>query len=221
MRALAEPIRTRARGWAAWVPPGLMAGVLLAGVAAAAAPPETFETYRAPDGSFTVTLPKGWEKHEGGHPYGDLTPISGVRLTGPKGADGAPATLSALHYSGERLFRNPDEFIQRQLDSMRRIDRDQKPAITGIEVAKRPARRFQIKTFELVYLPHPALPPVREGVVYEIAPPSRQVGMVDQFIVIPASKGYFVLGYRAQDGEAGEHQETFARMAGSFSPQLP
>ncbi len=202
----------------------LMAAILLACVAPATPThPNSAkgEIYNCADNSFTVIVPKDWKKTESGHPYGDLTRIAGVRLTGPNNPDDVPATISVLHYSGEPIFKTPDEFIDNQLNSIVRIDFDRKPLITDSKIAGRPGKTFQIKTFELVYFPQPKLPPMPEGVVYELAPPHKQVDIMEQYIVIPASQGYFVLSYRSPVKLVPEYQSIFAKVVGSFRPLLP
>jgi len=177
--------------------------------------------YTSTDQSFTCEIPEGWGRAEAGHPYGDLTPIFGVRLTGPMGQERVAITISVLHYSGEGLFHTPDDFIRRQLNSMVRTDHDQETPIITTTVAGRPARAFQIKTFKLVFLPNPERPPMREGVMYEWVPPHNQVGLMERYLVLPASKGYFVLGYSAPEQMFEEHRELFERTVGSFQPHLP
>jgi hypothetical protein len=179
------------------------------------------EPFTASDHSFRCEVPEGWERAEGGHPYGDLTPIFGVRLTGPKGADEVSPTISVLHYSAERLFKTPDEFIHSKLNSMARLDHDRMAPVRATTVAGRPAKAFQIRTFKLVYLPQPARPPLRDGIVYELAPPHRQVDLVEHCVVVPASRGYFVLSYSAPQAMFEAFQGTFDRVAASFQPQLP
>jgi len=177
--------------------------------------------FTSSDHSFSCEVPEGWERAEGGHPYGDLTPIFGVRLTGPKGPDEVPATITVLHYSAERLFKTPDEFIHGQLNSMARIDPDREVPIAATRVAGRPAKSFQIRTSKLVYLPLLERPPMRDGIVYELAPPHRQVDLLQHYLVVPATKGYFVLGYSAPEKMFEEHKKTFDHVVGSFQPQSP
>lgn len=181
----------------------------------------TTTNYTATDQSFSISVPKDWKQDEKGHPYGDLTPIFGVRLTGPVGPDEVPITISVLHYSGEHLFKTLDEFIHNKLNSMARIDYDRKPTITATKVAERTAKAFQIKTFKLVYLPRPTLPPMRDGVVYELSPPHKQIDMLEHYLVVPASKGYFVLGYCAPEKMAEEHRGAFDALVGTFQAHLP
>lgn len=181
----------------------------------------TTTNYTATDQSFSISVPKDWKQDEKGHPYGDLTPIFGVRLTGPVGADDVAVTISVLHYSGAHLFRTPDEFIHNKLNSMARIDYDRKAAITATRVAGRTGKAFHIKTFKLVFLPGPAMPPMRDGIMYELSPPHKQIDMLEQYLVIPASKGYFVLGYSAPEKMVEEYRATFDKMVGSFHGHLP
>jgi hypothetical protein len=204
---------------------GLLALPLMSGNAAAvAAAPSAAgerESYTSPDHSFTVLVPKDWEKSESGHPYGDLTRITGIRLTGPRTPEGVPALISVLHYSGEHLFRTPEEFIQAQLNAIGRIDYDREATVSSIKMAGRPGKTFFIKTFQLVYLPQPEPPPMKDGVVYELSPPHRQVDLLDRYLVLPASQGYFVLRFRAPETSYKEDQALFEDLAGSFQPLLP
>jgi hypothetical protein len=78
---------------------------------------------------FHVQIPGQWQKSEKGHPYGDLTKITGVKLTGPRNKDGAAITLSILHCSGDGIFPSTKEFIVRTLNSMARTDYDKKTVI--------------------------------------------------------------------------------------------
>jgi len=181
-----------------------------------------YEPYEADGKSFRVCIPGQWRKEESGHPYGDLTKISGVRLSGPKNKDGAAVTLSILYYSGEHFFKTPEEFIRRALNSMVRIDHDQEIPVNDTLIAGRPGKKFQIRTFELVYLPARALtPPADDRRVYEIAPPHVQVRMIQQFIVVPAERGFYALSYGAPEDIAGEYKDVFEKVTGSFTPQLP
>ena len=200
------------------LPPGPGAAVTVAAVACI---PGERTSYTSPDHSFTILVPRDWEKSETGHPYGDLTRITGVRLTGPSGPEGVPDLISVLHYSGEHLFRTPEQFIQAQLNSMGRIDYDREAPVTSIKTAGRSAKTFRIKTFQLVYLPWPEPPPMNDGVVYELSPPHRQVDLLDQYIVLPASQGYFVLRYRAPETRYKEDQVLFEGVVGSFQPLIP
>jgi len=181
----------------------------------------TYEKYTAPEGVFRVAIPRNWEKKESGHPYGDLTRISGIRLTGPKNKAGAATTISVLHYSGEKVFVTPDAFIRSQLNSMARVDYDREAVIHDVSLAGRPARQFQIKVSELIYLPMRKWPPQKEGRVYEIVPPYIQVTMIREIIVIPMQAGYCVLSYNSPEDVAKPYRGVFEKVAGSFEPLLP
>jgi hypothetical protein len=192
-----------------------------ASVAAAVTVAGERESYISPDHSFTVMVPKDWEKSETGHPYDDLTRIVGVRLTGPGRPEGVSGLISVLHYSGEHLFRTPEEFIHAQLNSIGRIDYNREATVSSIMIAGRPGKTFWIKTFQLVYLPQFKPPPMKDGVVYELSPPHRQVDLQDHYIVLPASRGYFVLRYRAPETRYKEDQVLFEGVVGSFQPLIP
>lgn len=179
------------------------------------------EPYTCPDHSFTVAIPKDWEKTEKGHPYGDLTTIAGVRLTGPKNKDGAAILVSILHYSGDGIFPSDREFIVRALNSLVRTDDDTQTVIAAATIAGMPGKTFRIKTFQLIHLPMKNGPPLRGGIVYELAPPSREVRMIQEYIVLPVKKGFFVLGYGAPEDIAEEYRWVFEKITGSFRPHLP
>ena len=202
----------------------LMVSLLLFGATlapATIADAGNIEQYTSPDNSFTIAIPKDWEKAEKGHPYGDLTKITGLKLTGPKNKDGAAITLSILHYGGEGIFPSAKEFIAHTLNSIARTDYDKQAVIAETTVAAMPGKTFQIRTSQLIYLPMKDRPPMREGIVYEIAPPSIQVGMIQEYIVIPAKKGFFVLHYGAPEDIAGEYHGVFEKVTASFQPHLP
>ena len=201
--------------------PGLLMAVLVACAPAAPSPgtvANRADVYTCQDHSFTATLPQDWKREEDRHPYGDLTRITGVRLASAPTAEGVPVTISVLHYSGEGLFKTPDDFIRNELNSIARTDYDQPAPLREIRIAGRTGRTFQMKTFELVRLDGFEAPPGKEGVVYELAPPHRRVEMLERYIVLPAREGYFVLGCRSPERVAGEYQRVFEAVARSFRP---
>jgi len=58
---------------------------------------------------------------------------------------------------------------------------------------------------------------MKEGIRYELDPPSIKVGMIDQFIVIPAGKGFYVLHYRAPEDAVDQYQNVFEKVTASFN----
>jgi len=179
-----------------------------------------YERYASQENYFNVGIPKDWKRKEKDHPYGDLTKISGTRLTGPMNKDGASIILTVLYYSGDGIFPNAEAFIRNKLNSMVRIDYDREAAVIDVALAGRTGKKFQIKTFELVYLPMRDRPPAVEGRVYEIVPPHIQVNMIQQFIVIPAQKGFYVLNYGVPEDMAEEYKHVFEKVVASFEPHL-
>ncbi len=180
-----------------------------------------YESYTSQGDSFTIAIPLNWKKIEKDHPYGDLTRISGIRLIGPKNKDGAPITISVLFYGGDGIFATDEAFIRNQLNSIVRIDYDKQAVIHDTTIAGRVAKQFQIETFELIYLPAWDPPPMKEGLVYEIAQPSKKVAMARQFIVVPARKGFYVLNYTAPEDIMERYKKVFEKVAASFEPRLP
>lgn len=175
-----------------------------------------YEKYTSQGNYFSVAIPRDWKKKEKGHPYGDLTKISGIRLTGPKNKDGASVTISVLYYSGDGIFPTYREFMTTTLNSMVRTDYDRETVITDTTIAGMKAKIFHIRTFELIYLPMENRPPMGDGRVYEIVPPHIQVNMIQEYCVIPAKKGFYVLHYGAPEDVADDYREVLAMAKASF-----
>jgi len=196
--------------------------LLLPAASFAAQAVSLYEKYACPGNYFTALVPKEWGRTEQGHPYGDMTKVSGVKLSGPTSRDGAPVSLSLLYYSGEKHFTTSGAYISTELNSPVRIDYDEKKVPADIVIAGRRAVTFSLKTFELVILPgwHAPSRPEGDPRIYEIAPPSKQVTMVEKFIVIPGGKGFYVLHYRAPEDSAEEYQSVFEKVTGSFEMQI-
>lgn len=200
----------------------VMISLLLSGITfsqAAVADTGNLENYTCADNAFTVMIPKDWMKVEEGHPYGDLTKITGIKLVGPKNKDGAAITISILYYGGTGIFPTYREFMIRTLNSMVRTDYDKETVIVETTIAAAPAKTFQIKTFQLIHLPAKDWPSPREGIVYELAPPSIKVSMIQEYIVIPAHEGFFVLHYGAPEDIADAYRGAFEKVTASFRPR--
>ena len=136
---------------------------------------------------------------------------------------GVPASIALYWYSGERSFTTPDSYINARLGSMAREDAERGRATFETQIAGRKATGFKMKTFELVMLPHDRLSPAKSDgpIVYERAAPSRKVIMDEHYIVLPASKGFFVLHYRAPEAIAETHRQIFDKVIASFEPLVP
>lgn len=202
---------------------GLSVIMLLAAVQSAAEVKAPYEKYVCEGGYFSASVPKDWARTEQGHPYGDMTKVSGVKLRGPEDRDGAAATISLLYYSGEKFFTDHRQYINARLNSMVREDSGEKKEMVPIDIAGLRGTSFSMKTFELVSRPSPRkMPPVPDdgSRIYEIAPPSKKGIMAERFIVLPAGKGFYVLHYRAPEETAGEYRKIFEDVAGSFQPQV-
>jgi hypothetical protein len=136
---------------------------------------------------------------------------------------GVTASIALYWYSGERSFTTPDAYINARLGSMVREDAERGRATVAAQVAGRKATGFRMKTFELVMLPHDRLNAGKDDgpIVYERVAPSRKVIMDEQYIVLPASKGFFVLHYRAPETIAEACRLVFDKVVASFEPLVP
>lgn len=179
-----------------------------------------YEKYISEDNFFVVLIPEGWGKQERNfsHAYSDTgDKIRGVELSGPQSKDDVRLTISVLHYEYGQFFKNYGRYISLKTGSFTRIAPEKNVPVTNTAVAGREAKTFEIEKFELVRLPFEP-PPFKEGIVYEIAPPSKKVTVIDRYIVVPAKKGFYVLNYRAPADMAKEYESVFDRIVSSFEP---
>jgi hypothetical protein len=203
--------------------------VILAIMALSSSPPfaseplPPFAKYTCEGFYFRALVPSTWMRSDRNPPYADMTRVAGAKFEGTPNGEDVPASISLYWYSGERSFTTPDSYINARLGSMAREDAERGRATFDAQVAGRKATGFKMKTFELVMLPHDRLKPGKDDgpIVYELAPPSRKVIMDDQYIVLPASKGYFVLHYRAPESIVEANRPIFDKVIASFEPLVP
>jgi hypothetical protein len=201
----------------------LLASVQLSSLSFAGEPLPAIEKYVCEGNYFRALVPSTWMRSDRNPPYADMTRVAGAKFEGPPNDEGVPASIALYWYSGERSFTTPDSYINARLGSMAREDAERGRATFDAQVAGRKATGFKMKTFELVILPHDRLKPGKDDgpIIYELAPPSRKVIMDDQYVVLPASKGFFVLHYRAPEAIAESYRQIFDNVTASFEPLVP
>jgi len=179
-----------------------------------------YEKYTSEGNFFVVLIPKGWvrEEKDFSHAYtktGDK--IRGIELSGPHNKDDARLTISVLYYEYGQFFKNYERYINLKTGSFTRLAPEKDISITNTAVAGRQAKKFEIEKFELIPLPFDP-PDFKEGIVYEIVPPSKKVTVIERYIVIPAEKGFYVLNYRAPEDIAKKYESVFDKIISSFEP---
>lgn len=189
--------------------------------AAGSLPP--FEKYTCEGSFFSALVPSTWTRSDRNAPYADMTRVAGAKFDGPPNSEGVPASIALYWYSGERNFTTAVAYINARLGSMVREDAERGRATADVQVAGRKATGFRMKTFELVMLPHDRAGAVKDDDprVYERAAPSRKVIIDEQYIVLQAAKGFFVLHYRAPEGMAEAYRPLFDNVIASFEPLVP
>ncbi len=180
-----------------------------------------YEKYTSEGNFFVVSIPRGWGKEEKdfSHAYtktGDK--VYGVEISGPRNKDDARLTISVLYYEYGQFFKSYERFIRLKIGSFTRLAPEKEVPITNTAVAGRAAKKFEIEKFELIRLPFDP-PDFKEGIMYEIVPPSKKVTVIERYIVIPAEKGFYVLNYRAPEDIAKEHESVFDKIVSSFEPR--
>ena len=189
-------------------------------IAFAAPPLPAFEHYVCDGGHFRALVPAGWERSARTAPYADMTPVAGARFGGPPNGKGVPASIALYWYSGEKSFTTPDRYINAQLGSMVRQDVDRGATTDALMLAGRKATAFHITTFEPLMEPPPlnGEPQEEKSYIHERRAPSITVYLEEQYIVLSAAKGYYVLHYRAPVGIVEQYQAVFDTVTASFEP---
>jgi len=175
----------------------------------------TFETFECSDGKFSVSIPAGWERIDS-YPYKIDDTVSGIMLRGPENPEGAPMTISALHYAGTGSIEGAQHYIKKVLFNPTRLDAAVETKFSDIEVAGTRATTFTITKFHLVMLPYDA-PPMKEGVMYDMNPPYRKVDMIVRYIVIPSKPGFYSLSYEAPEDMHEDFSGVFDAFVKSFA----
>lgn len=177
----------------------------------------TFEQFKSPEGRFSVSVPSGWDRIDS-YPYKIDDTIHGVMLEGQENAEGAPMTIAVLHYAGTGSIKGVDHYIKKVLSSPMRLDADQEAKFSDVIFAGRKGTEFTFKKLHLVMLPF-SPPPMEDGVIYEINPPTRKVTMVVRHIVIPADPGFYALWFETPEDKSDEFSGVFDNVVKSFAIQ--
>jgi hypothetical protein len=172
------------------------------------------EKFESAEGGFSVSVPADWARN-GRFPYAIDDTVNGVMLEGPRNADGAAVKIAVLHYAGTGSIEGADHYIGKVLFNPTRLDAETDPEMSEVEVAGIKGKTFTFAKFELITLPFDP-PPMKEGVVYEIRPPTKQVTMAVRYIVLPAERGFHSLRYEAPEEMAGEYAPVFDAVVESF-----
>jgi hypothetical protein len=174
----------------------------------------TFEKFECPKGKFSVSVPKGWDPIES-YPYKIDDTVSGIMLRGPENPQGAPMTISVLHYEGTGSIQGAQHYIKKVLFNPTRTDAEVEIKFSDVEIAGIKGTTFTFKKFYLVMLPFEA-PPMKEGVMYEMNPPSKRVEMIVKYIVIPAKPGFYSFAYEASEDMFKDFSPVFDAVVKSF-----
>ena len=177
-----------------------------------------YEKYTSEGDFFVVLIPEGWSREEKDFSYaytktGDR--VFGVELSGPQNQDDARLAISILYYEHGQFFKSHERYISLKTGSFTRLAPEKEVVVTNTAVAGRKAKEFEIEKFELIPLPFDP-PDSKEGVIYEMAPPSKKVVVIERNIVIPVEKGFYVLNYRASEGMAKKYESVFNKVVNSF-----
>ncbi len=171
--------------------------------------PVAFEEYLSEGGYFKVILPSGWGKIE--QSFGlssEEKKIYGIDVLGPSSEDGIASKISAHYYApGNLLHKTMEKFITTHAQPVLgvNLDGEEYGRVKDGRVAGRDAKVFDRKVYE--YIPPHAIRP-------------KKIGVYERFVVVPSSKGFYVLRYRAPENIAEKYQDVFENVISSFEPLI-
>jgi len=170
---------------------------LLAVLACAAAPRSAEYVLR--EGRFALRPPAGWTAERNAR-EDERQKVYGVRLGGPRGADGVLATISLAYYApGNALFKGgADEFLKRNLGGDERFvppAGESTSPVKTVALGGLPARSFTRRS-------HEYLPPDSTD--------SKEVAVVEEVEVAPAKEGFYVLEFKASEAQAAKLRRAYA-----------
>ncbi|NLC71798.1 MAG: hypothetical protein GX751_10625 [Desulfuromonadaceae bacterium] len=177
----------------------------------------TLERFNSPAGQFSVSIPSGWSRIES-YPYKMDDTVTGIMIEGPENMEGAPMTMAVLHYAGSGWIKGVDHYIKMILATPTRLDGEKATEFSDVNIAGIKGTTFTFKKFHLVVLPF-RQPPMENGVIYEMKPPTRKVAMVVRHLVLPAKPGFYSLWFEVPEDRYSEFSGTFDRVVKSFSCQ--
>lgn len=175
----------------------------------------TFDKFNSPEGQFVVSIPSGWQRIEA-YPYKTDDTVSGIMIEGPQNMAGAPVTIAVLHYAGKGWIKDADHYIRLILAKPTRLDYEKETTFSDTLIAGKKGRAFTFEKFHLIYLPF-SQPPMEEGVVYEIAPPTRRVKMIARYIVLSDNPGFYALWLEAPEDVYHQYSAVFDAVVKSFA----
>ena len=170
---------------------------------------DNFAECQSQGGYFRINMPLDWHKiDEGFGLYADEKRIYGANLSGPTSKDGIASLISAHYYApGHVLHETMERFLNIHAQPVLGLNLDGKeygPVRMEI-VAGRPSKVFERKVYE--YIPPRSFNP-------------KKIPLYERFVVIPASKGFFVLHYSAPGDISDTSREVFEKVLSAFQPLI-
>jgi len=172
-------------------------------------------------GIFACDIPKQWRIDDGTMQFG-LSPekkkIFGIHAFAPEFSE-RPVRISVHFYAdGNMLHKDMNEFIQSHAKPILGYvpEGSSYGPVKSAIIAGRKAKKFEQKKSEFVADRSIREPGENDPRVYEKM--AKKIYVVEQFIVIPAQKGFYALSFYAPAETAHLFQQAFDKVAGSFKP---
>ncbi len=174
-----------------------------------AAPPEP-KKHEAPRACelkpyFDCRVPAGWSTLRDPEFSANSEKVFGLELIGPRAPSGAYVRIDADYYApGNRVHKTPEKFIRvvARLDGGIGLPGEKGTAPERVEFKGKPATRFTRTTFDFIRVTKTS---------------DKQVTIQEEYLVIPAEKGFYVLEYTAPPNLVKEYRPVFERFKESFT----
>ncbi len=177
---------------------GLLAGLALSIGCPSASQGPRLESTTVPGGAYAIGIPAGWEQTWTEAPAG--RGLSELQLSAPGEQWPGYVNITVLHFAETQ--RTPERYLFDHQRAASGREGDVRTGFKEIVVAGRGA-----KVFEEAIVRYP--PAGMSG---------DKVPSLVRHVVVPASRGFFVLKYDAPEGSAQEYQPVFDRFVESFAP---
>ncbi len=155
---------------------------------------------------FDCLIPDGWSSHSQPDYSTKHSKVFGVQLVGPRTPSGAVVSLEASYYSpGNAVHKTAERFIKRlaRLDGRAvGLPGEKAGPVESVKFQGLAASRFTRTTFDFIRVTKTS---------------DKKVTVQEEYLVIPAATGYYVLEYRAPPNQFRENREVFEGFKKTFT----
>jgi hypothetical protein len=170
---------------------------------------------------FTCTIPNQWEIDTDEGTSGlsqEEKKIYGINLYAPVSGV-IPVKISIYYYGkGNLLHKTMEIFVEKHSKPIFGVafDGDRYSPVTEIKVSDRKSKKFERRKSEFIATHFLKEPDSDDMKIFERV--GKPVPVFEQFVVVPAEKGFYVLRFYSPAETVELYKEAFDMVAGSFKP---